>query len=187
MSVLTRSLLLIGAALSLIVACILILSAGLPERAAYTGTANAGEIPVAPEIGALAPPFTLANVEGQTINLADLRGGPVIVNFWATWCIPCAVEMPELEAVYAGYGDQGLRILGINLGETREAVAAWQQAFALSYDLLLDPSQHVAALYRLRGQPTTYIVSPRGTITHIFYGPINAGTLRDSLATILQE
>lgn len=187
MSTSKRILLLFGATASLALAVALLYSAGLPERAQFTGITTVGEISVAPEINALAPPFTLRAISGEEINLIDLRGAPVVINFWATWCVPCALEMPELQAVYEQYQARGLRILGVNLGESPEAIKAWQESLGLSFDLLLDPPQKIAALYYLRGQPSTYIVSPRGTITHIHYGPVSTSTLLGDLAGYFNE
>ncbi|MBC8171830.1 MAG: TlpA family protein disulfide reductase, partial [Anaerolineae bacterium] len=110
-----------------------------------------------------------------------LAGKPVIVNFWATWCEPCKLEMPELEQLYADYQIEGLRIIGVNLSETSQAVNEWREAFGLTFDLVLDTDGAVAALYQLRGQPSTYVISPQGMITQVFYGAVDVATLRAAL------
>lgn len=170
-----------GALLVMASALLILIAAGLPERADFTSTTVPGRIPVAPELNAAAPNFELVDINGQRIRLAERFGAPVIVNFWATWCEPCRIEMPILQAVYERFSPYGLRILAVNLGEAPGAVREWQQAFGLTYNLLLDPSQAVAALYRLRGQPSTFIIAPSGIITQIFYGPASAETLEAAL------
>lgn len=126
----------------------------------------------------MAPPFTALNTEQEGISLLDLRGETVIINFWATWCIPCQVEMPELQHVFEQFHEsQGLHVLGINLGEDLQTVVGWGQDMGLSFDLLLDPNGQIASLYQLRGQPMTYIINPDGIITHIFFGPTNAESI----------
>lgn len=168
---LTQTFLLLAAAACLSTAVVFVIRAGLPERAAFTGQLLPGGLVAAPEIGALAPPIEGTTPDGQTRRLADLRDQPVIVNFWATWCEPCRVEMPQFQALYDRYRSRGLHILAVNLGETPAAVQGWARALGLTFDIVLDPDGETAARYQLRGQPSTYIISPAGTITHIFYGP----------------
>src|SRR5690606_335049 len=135
----------------------------------------------APEVSALAPPFALTSLDGEVVRLADLRGQQVIVNFWATWCGPCRVEMPILQRLYDDAPPGALRILAVNLGEPPDAAREWQRSFNLTYDILLDEGQMVAALYQLRGQPSTYVISPDGIVTHIFYGAASEDALRAAL------
>jgi peroxiredoxin len=162
-------------------AAAIVVNAGLPERATFTGLIRPGERPIAPEIDALAPPFQAQTADGDTLNLSDLRGQPVILNFWATWCEPCRVEMPELQAVYEAHQADGLRVVGINLGEAREDVLDWRDQLGLTFDLVLDPAGEITARYYLRGQPTTFVISREGVITHIFYGPTTAAALENAL------
>jgi peroxiredoxin len=175
---------LIGAGICLAFALALLATAGLPERAAYSGQITDAGV-FAPEIAALAPPFSAASTKGERVNLLALRGAPVIINFWATWCEPCAVEMPELQALYEARQSEGLRVLAINLGEPAATIEAWSQSYDLTFDLLLDPQGEIAASYRLRGQPSTYVVAPDGTVTAIFYGPTNVAQLDAALAPLL--
>jgi peroxiredoxin len=171
-----------GAVICLVTAFVILVSLGLPERAEYTGVMIPGELPIAPEINAVAPPFELDNLNSQPVKLAALRGHPVIVNFWATWCEPCRIEMPDIEAVFQSYQQHGLRVLAVNLGETPQLVQGWVDTFGLTFDVLLDRNQQIAALYQLRGQPSTYVISPEGIITQIFFGPTNQDSLKAAIA-----
>ena len=181
-----RLLLLGGAVFSAAIAVAVIYAAGLPLRLDYASYLIYSDgVLVAPEIGARAPLFGLPRLEGPYLRLAELNGSPVVINFWATWCAPCRAEMPALQQLHAEYRQAGLRVLGINAGETADAVRRWRDAFNLGFDLLLDTNQAAAALYRLRGYPTTYVVSPAGVITHVFHGPVNADNLRAALAPFL--
>jgi peroxiredoxin len=180
-----RALLLAAAAAALGAAFLILASAGLPQRATYTGIVSPGQTPIAPEVNALAPLFQRPTLDGRVISLADMRGQPVIINFWATWCAPCRVEMSSLQAIYDEYAAQGLRILAVNLGESPALIRDWQHSLGLTYDILLDEQQTVAALYYLRGQPSTYVLSPAGVITHIFYGPVSETVLRSAVAEYL--
>lgn len=175
-----RASLLLAASLCFVIAFALVIQSGLPQRASYSGVIT-DENTFAPEIDALAPPFTATNIDGETVNLLELRGSPVVINFWATWCGPCAAEMPELQAFYEAHRQDGLRLLGVNLGESPEQILSWVEQYGLTFDLLLDPQGEIANLYRLRGQPSTYVISPDGIITTIFYGPTTFSQLEMSL------
>ena len=161
------------------IAIALLIAAGLPNRAAYTGQILANGQAIAPEIGAFAPPIQAQTLNGS-VDLAALRGTPVIVNFWATWCVPCRVEMPELEAYHQAHPNA--RVLAVNLGESRRLIVDWVTQFGLTFDVVLDADQSIARLYRLRGQPSTYVVAPDGVITSIFYGPTTRQSLESALA-----
>ena len=180
-----RIALLAGSFVCLLAALALVAFAGLPSRADYSGFRLPGEHAFAPEIDALAPPFSGLTPDGATVNLLALRGAPVLINFWATWCAPCKAEMPAIEAVYARYRDQGLRVLAVNLGEPASAAAQWTSDLGLNVDVVLDPNGAIASLYRLRGQPSTYVVAPTGVITQIFYGPTTEAALESALQPFL--
>jgi peroxiredoxin len=176
-----RILIWIGAAACWLAAFLLVVSVGLPERAQFTGRVLPGELPIAPEINAVAPPFEAVTLQGKPISLPSLRGTAVLINFWATWCVPCSVEMPDLQAVYTRYEKQGLRLIAVNLGEPPAIISPWARDLGLRFDIVPDMRQTIAALYQIRGQPSTYVVSPSGVITQIFYGP----TTQDSLVAAL--
>lgn len=152
---------------------VVIIGVGLPNRADFTGyrLPNSAR-PIAPEINAIAPTFPL---------LDDYRGQPIVLNFWATWCEPCIIEMPDLQRLYDEFGADGLVVLGINLGEAPIIVNEWRERLYLTFPINIDDGR-VAGLYRLRTQPTTFIISPEGVITHIFHGTIRLDSVRGALA-----
>lgn len=181
----TRVFLILGAVACFLLATALLLITGLPDRADYTGFMLASGQRVAPELNNLAPPFELAALSGGTISLDDFRGSPVIVNFWATWCAPCVVEMPELQALYNAYQDDGLRILALNLDEAPSMVRAWVEEMRLTYDILLDDDEITAQTYRIFAQPSTYVINPDGVIVRIFYGPATTRQLESVILPYL--
>lgn len=176
---------LVGALLALILAAMLVIGAGLPERAVYTGQFVVRIGFTAPEPGAIAPPFRTKALTGETIDLPALRGSPVILNFWATWCEPCVLEMPLLQSIYED--DENLHILAINMGEDPAVVAQWVQGMGLTYTILLDTERRLERLYALRGQPSTYVIAPDGVIAAIFYGPVSETALRSAIAPLVKE
>ncbi len=161
----------------------LLLAAGLPERGAYSGQIREDGQVVAPEIGALAPLIEAPTLNGS-VNTSEWRGTPLVINFWATWCVPCRIEMPELQALHEAHAE--IRVLAVNLGEPRELIVDWVQHFRLTFDVVLDTNQAIAERFRLRGQPSTYIVAPDGKITHIFYGPTTRQSLEAALDPFLR-
>lgn len=173
-----------GAAICLLTAVAIVIAIGLPDRATTSGQVNAEGQPVAPEIGALAPPFVAATLDG-TIASNDLRGQPALINFWATWCGPCRVEMPELQAFHET--NPNTRVIAVNLGEPRSLVVDWVARLGLTYDIALDPDGTIATAYQLRGQPSTYIISPGGAIMNIFYGATTRQALEAALEPFLRN
>jgi peroxiredoxin len=137
-----------------------------------------------PVKGALAPDFELTDLEGNQIRLSDLRGSPLLINFWATWCGPCRIEMPAIEARYQRYKDQGFRVLAVDFDEPADIVAEFRDELGLSFDILLDPGAKVQQLYRVRGYPSSYFVDRDGFITIVHIGLMTEGQLDDYLLTL---
>lgn len=181
MSSAQRTLLRFGAVVAMTAALVILLVTGLPQRATFTGQVTPGQPPVAPELNAIAPDFERESASGEVIRLSTLRGQPVIVNFWATWCGPCIIEMPILQSILEAHQADGLRILAVNMGEPASVVRQWQETYGFTYDLLIDEAQGVSTLYRLRGQPSTYVIAPDGIITDIFFGPVSESALTAAL------
>ena len=142
------------------------------------------------EIGQLAPDFAVENVRGETVALSDYEGQPVILNFWATWCAPCRIEMPELEATYQAYQQDGLEILALNREESPTTVGAFfqemdTQGTPLTFVPLMDLDGRVADRYGVFNMPTTYFIAPSGEITAVHRGPLTTDLLDQYLAPIL--
>jgi thiol-disulfide isomerase/thioredoxin len=142
----------------LIAILVVILTAGL----VITGC-TAGSEPTA-TVGNVAPDFQLQNLDGQPITLSGLKGNPVLINFWATWCQPCVSEMPHLQEIDNEWSDKGLMLLAINIGDSAAKVEQFLHDHNLSLPVLLDTSEVVAQKYGIRGIPTTFFVDKDGII-----------------------
>jgi cytochrome c biogenesis protein CcmG, thiol:disulfide interchange protein DsbE len=138
----------------------------------------------APVVGATVPTFALARIDGERVDMRDLLGAPLVLNFWATWCEPCRIEMPLLQSRYAAGQKAGLRVLAINFDEPEDVVSGFVKGLDLTYDILLDPGAYVQGLYRVRGYPTTFFVDARGVIRGHKVGAMDGQELDSYLADI---
>jgi cytochrome c biogenesis protein CcmG, thiol:disulfide interchange protein DsbE len=154
-----------------------------------TRPTTAGQIP-APQVGFLAPAFTLTELTGQTVNVSDYQGQVVLVNFWASWCPPCRAEMPAIQDVYESYQSQGLVVLAID-ASSQDAPAAMQTflgSFTHSYPILLDTNGAVNRLYAVSSLPTTFFIGRDGMIRDLVIGgPLTVAGLSTRIETLLQE
>jgi peroxiredoxin len=138
------------------------------------------------EIGSLAYDFALNDVAGNPVQLSDFTGQPVIINFWATWCGPCRVEMPELEAAYQKYQADGLVILALDQQEPAEDVALFFDELGLSFTAVLDNEGTISELYGVANVlPTTFFINRAGEVTAIHRGPMTESQIDGYLAETL--
>ncbi|MFN8451597.1 MAG: cytochrome c biogenesis protein CcdA [Anaerolineae bacterium] len=134
------------------------------------------------EVGKIAPGFSTKTDAGEPFTLADQRGKVVVLNFWATWCGPCRVEMPEFERAFASRASDGLLIVGVNNAETAEDIAGFRDEFSLTFPLLVDSDASIQKLYGIAAYPSTYVLDRDGVIVAQQFGPMTAqqvGTLVD--------
>ena len=168
---------------------ILILAAGwVWASRAPAGSTTAGAIP-APRQGFLAPDFSLGTSTGETIHLAGLRGRPVLINLWASWCAPCRAEMPALQRVYEDYQDQGITILAVNATDQDQVdkAIAFGQEYGLTFPILFDLDGSVSRQYLLRALPTSFFVDPQGIIREVVVGgPMSEALLRIRVEQLLE-
>jgi peroxiredoxin len=134
-----------------------------------------------PEMGYPAPDFTLTDLDGNRVTLSSLRGQVVLLNFWATWCGPCRVEMPEMRRLHE-LGMEELVILGVNLTDTEGSLAGVRQyvsALGLQFPILLDSDGGVARTYRAISIPTSFVIGQDGIIRVKHIGPMTAATMEN--------
>ncbi|GHU10841.1 hypothetical protein FACS1894151_10420 [Spirochaetia bacterium] len=117
--------------------------------------------------------FTVPLLDGKMQRLSALRGKVVILNIWATWCPPCRSEMPSMQALYSRYKNQGLEILAIDSGESKEDVAAFINRSGFSFPIGLDESYDITAPYATGSIPTTYIIDRQGKIVSRIIGSLD--------------
>lgn len=138
----------------------------------------------APAIGQIAPNFKLRDPHDRIYELKDFAGNIVLLNFWATWCAPCRLEMPLLEQHSHEFADENLVILAINLQESVAEVQEFVDEMGLSFPVLLDEDGHVSEQYRIIGYPSTFIIDSTGRIRTIHIGIITEPQLREYLGQV---
>jgi len=124
------------------------------------------------EPGTHAPDYRIADVRsGDTVALADYRGQVVLLNLWATWCPPCAQEMPSIERLYQELGPQGLRILAVSIDQLdAKDVRAWADERGLTFPILQDQSGRIQQTYQTTGMPESFVLDRHGVIVKKIIG-----------------
>ena len=130
--------------------------------------------------------FTLTDLAGRPVRLADLRGKVVWINFWASWCPPCQAETPVLRDTYSAYKGRGLAVIGISVQETNAAdVAAYAARYGLGYTVAADLSADIFHRYGVYALPTQYFVDTNGIIRAVIQGPMDMTTAAQQIEALL--
>ena len=139
--------------------------------------------------GAPAPGFALNSSSGKALNLADLKGQIVLVNFWASWCGPCRKEMPILEQLNKQYRTKGVTLVGVNVEPDSAAAVNWLKATPVSFPILFDTDSRVSKLYQVEGMPNTVILDRKGNVRYIHrgYQPGAENEYLDQIRTLIRE
>ena len=132
-----------------------------------------------------APLFVLADPDGITYALEDLRGQVVLVNFWATWCEPCKAEMPELDDLAREHRDAGFRVLAVNVLEDADSIRRFREELQLDLPLLVDRRGEVNKAYGVQGLPVSYLIDADGVIRDVRLGVVTRRYLEPKLAALL--
>lgn len=118
----------------------------------------------------MAPDFTLRGFDGRNLRLREQLGQVVLINFWATWCGPCKLEMPHLNRLYDKYSASGFQLLGVNVDEDPAAAATAAERLGLRFPVLSDADKTVSRLYALSAMPWTVLVDRDGRLRHVHRG-----------------
>ena len=137
--------------------------------------------------GSVAPDFSLADLDGNPIRLSDLRGRPVVLNFWASWCGPCVEEFPLLREAAVRHAADGLVVIGVVFQDRSEAARDFMARNGATWQAAMDPGERVASAYGILGPPETFFIDRDGTIEARHIGQFSAGSLESKLADIIHE
>ncbi len=183
-----------------LIACLISLAACAPEAASLpsptpvptqeekptiTPTKQASTNPQPPEAGNVAFDFTLRDLEGNQVSLSDFRGQVVMLNFWASWCGPCRIEIPHMIELYNEKHHQGFEIVAVNLREDGDRVEEFVQELGMPFPVLLDKGGRIGAAYYVRGIPTSIFIDEEGVIRHVHMGTLTKSALQHYVADLM--
>ena len=158
-------------------------AAGRAAQGPSSPSAPVQDVPPTP-----APDLTLTTLDGEKIRLTDRRGQVTLVNFWATWCGPCRVEIPDLAALQDTLGEKGLLIVGVADRESAEVVRPFAERQDINYPLVADPDGTVSEAFGgVRALPTTFVIGPDGRIVQRVIGILPAQEVQARLAALLED
>jgi peroxiredoxin len=156
---------------------------GATSQAEPTGTSGRAFM-MGPHIGQLAPNFLLETADGGMVRLSDLRGKPVLVNFWATWCGECRREMPAMQRLAQLHGD-AIAVVGVDVGEGTRAVTTWATRLGVSYPLVLDGDKSVSERYTVPAIPTSFFLDADGVIRSLAFGELTFDQMETNVLPLL--
>jgi peroxiredoxin len=184
-----RALPLIASALAILIGVLLIAQPAFlsPSAATPLPALQGGMTNRMPQAGEAIPDFELPTLDGQLVRLSALRGSPVVINFWATWCGPCKQEMPLLVEQYNWNKGKGLRVLAIDTlaNDNVEDIRAFAEKFNMNFDVLVDEKDAVAGGWNVMGLPTTFFIQPDGTVAKVHVGQLTPDQLKENIKLIL--
>ena len=137
--------------------------------------------------GDVAPDFTLTTLDGKKVQLSDLKGKKVIVNFWATWCPPCKAEMPHMQNFYDEFSkDENVEILAVNLtnGDKVESVQNFVKDYGLTFPIPMDEEGMVGQTYQAITIPTSYMIDTKGRIQNKIVGPMDENMIKEFVSNL---
>lgn len=156
------------------------------DRGPELGPRSSAPQPAAPQRRP-APGFTLPRLAGGQLRLQELRGRPVVLNFWASWCVPCRAEAPNLERAWQTYRARDVVLVGVDVQDAEDDAREFIAALKVSYPNVRDPTQHVLTAYRVTGIPTTVFIDREGRIQRRYAGAFTGEAGWKQLSTWIED
>ncbi len=150
----------------------------------YEKIENVDDLNIGLEVGELAPEIDLLDIEGNTQKLSELRGKKVLLNFWASWCGPCEIEMPHMEKLYQKYKDEGFAVFAVNMSQSErndKDAEKFVKRHELTFPIPMDTDGIVSRDYDVVGYPTSYFIDSDGVIRHIVLGTLDEEYLENQI------
>jgi thiol-disulfide isomerase/thioredoxin len=151
-------------------------------------TLGGAKLVASDNIGKAAPDFELTSLEGKTVKLSDFKGRPVLINFWATWCGPCKIEMPWFIDLKKKYEGQGFEIIGIAMEDTEnEKIAEFTKQMGVNYVIVKGKNSVADAYGDVQGLPTSFYVDRDGKIVGQHAGLVSRSTIEEDIKLAVGE
>jgi len=131
------------------------------------------------------PNFTLSTIDGKDFHFSDYKGKPILINFFASWCLPCREEMPVLEKIVREYGPKGVVFLGIAVDDTEEKMKDFIAKYGVTFPVGLDKTAAIQKSFGIYGIPTTYFIDKQGVINYFHSGSVTEELLQHELDKLL--
>lgn len=153
----------------------------------YTLYANFTKDKLPIKVGSTAPDFALETLDGKKVQLSDMKGKGIFLNFWGSWCKPCEKEMPYMENQYHFYKDKNIEILAVNIEESDLAVNQFVKRHNLTFPILMDRKSEVTKLYNIGPIPTTFLIDENGKILKIITGSMTEYDVKKYMELIVPK
>jgi cytochrome c biogenesis protein CcmG/thiol:disulfide interchange protein DsbE len=141
--------------------------------------------PGSPEPGGQAPDFALRDLDKEIVRLSDFRGKPIVLNFFASWCVPCLLEMPFIQDAHLKAEEGGYVVLGVAVQDSRGALRSLSESMGLTFPMVLDGDNSVGTAYHVVGPPSTFFIDEDGKVVSVVAGTIEEEELQQELAELL--
>ena len=140
--------------------------------------------PGSPEPGGQAPDFALRDLDKEIVRLSDFRGEPIVLNFFASWCVPCLTELPLIQDAHLKAEEAGFVVLGVAVQDSRRALRSLSESMGLTFPMVLDGDNSVGIAYHVVGPPATFFIDENGKVVSVVAGTIEEEALQQELAKL---
>ncbi len=140
--------------------------------------------PGSPEPGGQAPDFALRDLDKEIVRLSDFRGKPIVLNFFASWCVPCLAELPLIQDAHLKAEEAGYVVLGVAVQDSRRALRSLSESMGLTFPMVLDGDNSVGIAYQVVGPPATFFIDENGKVLSVVAGTIEEEALQQELAEL---
>lgn len=157
---------------------------GLYELARHQSARNGGP---AGAIGSVAAPFSLVDLNGKPVDLTAYKGKVVLLDFWATWCVPCQSEIPHFVEFQNNYAAQGFQVIGVSMDDGPDPVRAFYQQYKMNYPVAMGSTQLAQSYGGILGLPVTFLIDRDGKIAANYRGQTETSVIQQRLEALLKQ